>query len=243
MDLAAAVAPTTLARQRTLPVAGPLIPLLPDGALPRGRAVSCRGIAATSLAVALAAEATVAGSWVAVVDVPWLGVEAVAELGVPLERLVRVDPGGSPGSSGGSAHDASWVDLIAAVLDGFELVITRMPRRLNAAVLRRVQARVQAREAVLITMGDPGPLLADITMAASSPVWEGVEHGRGRLLGRRVAVSATGRRVPRPRRADLWLPGPDGTVATATSPVAAVPAPAPAPERSVAAVAIGAAAG
>ena len=92
MDLAAAVAPTTLARQRTLPVAGPLIPLLPDGALPRGRAVSCRGIAATSLAVALAAEATVAGSWLAVVDVPWLGVEAVAELGVPLERLVRVDP-------------------------------------------------------------------------------------------------------------------------------------------------------
>jgi hypothetical protein len=236
MDLAAAVAPTTLARQRTLPVAGPLIPLLPDGALPRGRAVSCRGIAATSLAVALAAEAAVAGSWLAVVDVPWLGVEAVAELGVPLERLVRVDPGA----------DASWVDLVAAVLDGFELVITRMPQRLNAAVVRRVQARVQAREAVLITVGDPGPLLADITMAASSPVWEGVEHGWGRLRGRRVAVSATGRRVPRPRRADLWLPGPDGTVATATSPIVAVPTPvvsAPDPGRSVAAVAIGAAAG
>ena len=230
MDLAAAVAPTTLARQRTVPVAGPLIPLLPDGALPRGRAMSCRGIAATSLAVALAAEATVAGSWLAVVDVPWLGVEAVAELGVPLERLVRVDPG----------DDASWVDLVAAVLDGFELVITRMPPRLNAAVVRRVQARVQAREAVLITVGDPGPLLADITMAASSPVWEGVEHGWGRLRGRRVAVSATGRRVPRPRRADLWLPGPDGTVATATSPVVVVTT---APERSVAAVAIGAAAG
>jgi hypothetical protein len=170
----------------------------------------------------------------------------VAELGVPLERLVRVDPGGPGGGSGagGTAHDASWVDLIAAVLDGFELVITRMPPRLNAAVMRRVQARVQAREAVLITVGDPGPLLADITMAASSPVWEGVEHGWGRLRGRRVAVSATGRRVPRPRRADLWLPGPDGTVATATSPVAAVTAPTgPAVERSVAAVAIGAAAG
>ena len=36
-----------------------------------------------------------AGAWLAVVDVPWLGVEAVAELGVPLERLVRVDPGES----------------------------------------------------------------------------------------------------------------------------------------------------
>ena len=93
MDLAAAVAPTTLARQRTLPVADPLQPLLPDGALARGRTVACGGPAATSLAIALAAEATAAGAWLAVVDVPWLGVEAVAELGVPLERLVRIDPG------------------------------------------------------------------------------------------------------------------------------------------------------
>ena len=207
MDLAAAVAPTTLARQRTLPVADPLIPLLPDGGLTRGRAVACHGIAATSLAVALTAEATVAGAWLAVVDLPWLGVEAVAELGVPLERLVRVDPG-----------DGSWADLIAAVLDGFELVVTRVPRRLNAATLRRVQARVQAREAVLITVGEPGPLVADITIEASTPVWEGVDQGWGHLRGRRVTVTSAGRRVPRPRRAELWLPGPDGTVATAEVP-------------------------
>src|SRR5947207_3065686 len=71
MDLAAAVAPSTLARQRTLPVADPLQPLFPDGALARGRTVACRGAAATSLAIALAAEATVAGAWLAVVDVPW----------------------------------------------------------------------------------------------------------------------------------------------------------------------------
>ncbi len=208
MDLAAAVAPTTLARQRTLPVTDPFVPLLPDGALARGRAVSCRGIAATSLAVALAAEATTAGAWLAVVDVPWLGVEAAGELGVPLERLVRVEPAAS-----------EWADLVAAVLDGFELVVTRIPRRLNAATLRRVQARVQAREAVLIVVGEPGPLSADITMEASSPVWEGVEHGWGHLRGRRVTVSSTGRRVPRPRRAELWLPGPDGTVAVADEPV------------------------
>lgn len=222
MDLAAAVAPTTLARQRTLPVADPLIPLLPDGALPRGRAVSCGGIAATSLAVALAVEATVAGAWLAVVDVPWLGVEAVAELGVPLERLVRVDLGSvsEPRSASERSAHGSWADLVAAVLDGFEVVITRMPKRVNAAVMRRVQARVQAREAVLIAVGDPGPLVADITMEASTPVWEGVEHGSGRLRGRRVTVSATGRRVPRPRRAELWLPGPDGMVAPAAEPVA-----------------------
>jgi hypothetical protein len=179
-----------------------------------------------------------------VVDVPWLGVEAVAELGVPLERLVRVDMGcvseprsasersarvseprsasersarvSEPRSaSERSAQGGSWADLVAAVLDGFEVVITRVPKRLNAGVIRRVQARVQAREAVLIAVGEPGPLVADITMEASTPVWVGVEHGSGRLRGRRVTVSATGRRVPRPRRAELWLPGPDGAVAPA----------------------------
>jgi hypothetical protein len=207
MDLAAAVAPTTLARQRTLPVVDPLVPLLPDGGLARGRTVACRGVAATSLTLALAAAATDAGAWLAVVDVPWLGVEAAAELGVPLERLVRVEP------AGGDA--TAWADLVAAVLDGFELVVTRVPRRINAAVLRRVQSRLQAREGVLLAVGDPGPLRADMTMEASTPRWDGVEHGAGHLRGRRVTVVASGRRIPRPRRAELWLPGPGGVVTAA----------------------------
>jgi len=217
MDLAAAVAPTTLARQRTLPVADPLRPLLPEGGLVRGRAVACRGVAATSLTLALAAGATTAGAWLAVVDVPWLGVEAAAELGVPLERLVRVEPP-TPGDA------TSWADLVAAVLDGFELVVTRVPRRVNAAVLRRVQSRIQAREAVLLVVGDPGPLTADVALEASFPVWEGVDEGAGHLRGRRVTVVASGRRIPRSRRADLWLPGPGGVVAVvdpAADPVAA----------------------
>ncbi len=215
MDLAAAVAPTTLARQRTMPVADPLAPLLPDGALVRGRAVSCQGVAAMSLALALAAEATAAGAWLAVVDVPWLGVEAAAELGIPLERLVRIDPSHDPATVG----PGSWADLVAAALDGFEVVVTRVPRRLNAGVARRVQTRVQAREAVLIAVGASGPLTADVTMQAGSPVWEGVERGWGCLRGRRVTVESAGRRVPRPRRAELWLPGPHGGVAA----VAAAP--------------------
>jgi hypothetical protein len=213
--MAAAVAPTTLARQRTLPVADPLQPLLPEGGLARGRTVACRGVAATSLAAALAAEATVAGAWLAVVDVPWLGVEAVAELGVPLERLVRVDPGDTAGSFG-----TAWADLVAAVLDGFELVVTRIPRRVSAATLRQVLARVQARESVLVAVGDPGPLVPDISMEASTPVWEGVASGSGHLRGRRVTVAAAGRRIPRPRHAELWLPGPGGVVAAVAEPMA-----------------------
>ena len=68
---------------------------------------------------------------------------------------------------------------------------------------------------MLIVVGEPGPLAADIVMDASTPRWVGVEHGWGHLRGRRVTVSSAGRRVPRPRRAELWLPGPDGTVGVA----------------------------
>jgi hypothetical protein len=209
--LAAAVAPTTLAHQRTLPVIEPLASLLPSGSLVRGQAVACRGVAAPSLALALAVEAAAAGSWLAVVGMPWLGVEAAAELGIPLERLVRVDPG-----------DSDWADITAAVLDGFEVVITPVPRRLPAAPLRRVQARVKARESVLVAVGDPRPLSADVVIESSTPMWEGIEHGWGHLRGRRVTVEVSGRRVPRPRRADLWLPAPGGGVGMASAEPAAV---------------------
>jgi hypothetical protein len=208
--LAGAIAPTAaahLARHRTLPVVAAMAPLLPSGALVRGQTVSCRGVAAPSLALALAVEATASGAWLAVVDVPWLGVEAAAELGIPLERLVRVDGGDGAGRASG------WADLTAAVLDGFEVVITRIPRRLGAGARRRVQARVKAREAVLLVVGDPSE--ADVVMETSAPVWEGVEQGWGHLRGRRVTVEATGRRVPRPLRTDLWLPAPGGGVASA----------------------------
>ena len=213
MELAAAVTPTTFARQRTWPVVGPLAPLFPEGALVRGRAVACRGVAATSLALALAAEATTAGAWLAVVDVPWLGVEAAAELGIPLERLVRVDPGPSAASVA-----AVWADLVAAVLDGFEIVVTRIPRHLSAAVARRVQARLQAREGVLLALGGgagsaAGPVPVELTVEVTAPVWEGIERGWGHLRGRRVTVASSGRRVPRPRQVDVWLPGPGGGVA------------------------------
>ena len=109
-------AATVLAHDRTLPVAAPLAPLLPDGALVRGRTLACQGVAATSLSLSLALEAVRAGSWLAVVDLPWVGVEAAAELGIALERLVRVDAG-------------SWAETVAALVDGFELVVTRPPPR------------------------------------------------------------------------------------------------------------------
>lgn len=220
MELAASVAPTTLARERILPVHDALRPLLPDGGLGRGRSVACDGVTATSLALALTADAAAAGAWLAVVDVPWLGVEAAAELGVPLERLVRVDPGA--GESG--RRGLAWAELLAAVLDGFELVITRVPARLNQSVVRRVQTRMQSRGSVVVLIGATGAWSPDVAVRAASARWEGVGDGHGHLRARRVAVEATGRRVPRPRRSELWLPGPAGTLAVAAPAVPTVPA-------------------
>jgi hypothetical protein len=205
-QLAEPLAGAALSRGRTLPVLEPLASLLPDGGLVRGRAVTCGGVAATSLAVSLAVAATASGSWLAVVGIPTFGLEAAEELGVPLERVVSVEPGD------GHASGERWAELVAATLDGFEVVITGVPRRLGAALARRVQARLQQREAVLITVGT-GPFPVDVELHAADQQWEGVATGWGHLRGRRVTVSSSGRRVPRPVRLSLWLPGPDGRVA------------------------------
>src|SRR5262245_45937501 len=205
---------SALARERVLPVLEPLAPLLPDGGLVRGKAVSSGGPASTSLALALAVQATATGSWLAVVDVPTFGLEAADEFGIPLERVVRVDPPNR------NAVGQTWAELVAATLDGFEVVITRVPPRLNPGLARRVQSRLKVRGAVLIAIGQPGQpahgsgrcpdghgsVSADIELVAADPEWEGVADGSGYLRGRRVVVTASGRRVPHPRRAPLWLP-------------------------------------
>jgi hypothetical protein len=163
-----------------------------------------------SLAVSLAVAATAEGSWLAIVGVPTFGLEAAEEFGIPLERVVSVDPGPGQRTVG-----ESWAELVAATFDGFEVVIAKVPQRLNAVLARRVQARMQARETVMITLGSPRPFSVDVELHAGDPHWEGVAAGSGYLRGRRVAVTSSGRRVPRPRQVSLWLPGDDGTVAVA----------------------------
>jgi hypothetical protein len=203
-----------------------------------------------SLAMSLAVAATASGSWLAIVGVSTFGLEAAEEFGIPLERVVSVEPGrpgrttepgtgGRPRRSGvnsrvgtAAAPAASpaalnngevWAELVAATFDGFEVLVTKVPQRLNAVLARRVQARMQAREAVLIALGSPGPFSADVELHAGDPHWEGVAAGAGYLRGRRVAVTSSGRRVPRPRRMSLWLPGDDGTVAVAEPDTEVVP--------------------
>jgi hypothetical protein len=224
VELAARVAPLTLARERLLPVDPVLGELLPEGGLVRGRVIGCAGDAATSLALALAARASAAGSWLAIVGplgVPGLpsarsassassatiGVEAAAELGVAIERLVLVDA--DPG------RPQEWAERVAAAADGVEMVLTCPPVGADR-VLRLVRQRIQARGAVLITVGAGSGAGAgagvDLVVEARTVAWEGIGEGAGRLCRRRVALCVTGRRAPRPVRGECWLPGTSGAL-------------------------------
>ena len=106
------VTPMALAREQTLPVLGPLAPLFPEGALRRGSIVGIRGSGATSLAMAVAAGPSTSGAWTAVVGDPDLGLAAVGELGVALERLLIVRP--EPGN---------WSSALAALVGAVDVVI------------------------------------------------------------------------------------------------------------------------
>ncbi len=211
-EIAPVLSAASLARERLLPAPGPLAALLPDGGLVRGQAVAVRGGAAVSLALGLVAEAVAAGSWLALVDGPGISTEAAEELGIPLGRVVRVEPGGR-GPDGATA----WAELVAAVVDGFEIVVTRVPAPASDRLARRVLQRLRAKAAVLVVLGPPAGVSPAIELRCALPRWEGVEGGAGYLRGRRVTVTATGRRMPRPRRAELWIPGPDGRIAPAVA--------------------------
>jgi hypothetical protein len=194
---------TTLADQRLLPVLPALEPLLPQPGLRRGTTVAVTGSAA--LALALVAGASAAGSWVAAVGLPDLGIVAAAETGVVLERLALVP---APGVR-------AWATVVAALLDAIDVVLVRSPPGLPSAKARRLTARARERGAVLVPLG-PWSEPADLRLAVTASTWHGLGQGHGSLHSRVVEVVATGRgAATRERRALLWLPSPDGAITSA----------------------------
>jgi hypothetical protein len=119
-------------------------------------------------------------------------------MGLALERLVMV------------AGDPPWVDVLAAMIDGFDVIIVgQRASKLGSGAVRRLQARAQSRGVVMLTVGVPA-LCADMQLTADDDQWVGLGNGHGVATGRRVLVELGGRRMPRPRRTRLWLPSADG---------------------------------
>jgi hypothetical protein len=226
------VRPLTSAGERTLPAPAALTAVLPQGGLQRGSTVATSGVAATSLALAMAGPTTASGAWLAVVGLPDLGLLAASELGVSLERTILVaDPG-----------PRAWPTAVAALLDAVDIVLVRPAQAVPAGVQRRLLARARDRGSVLIQAGGRTEVWAevpDLLLATTAAAWDGVAGGHGHLRARRVTIDVRGRRAAtRTRRVDLWLPGPDGRLAVATpiepvAPIAPVAPFAPAALREV----------
>ena len=182
----------SLAADQVLPVAPSLGDLLPHG-LRRGSVVVVRG--STSLALALAAGASAAGSWCAAVGMPHLGLVAAAEAGIVLERFALV-PAVDPGQ---------WATVVAALVDAMDVVLLDPPRHMKAGDGRRLAARARERGAVLVSVAGWSEA-PDLRLSVDGVRWTGIGAGHGHLQERSLRVVVDGRRaLARARRAEVTL--------------------------------------
>ncbi len=193
----AAEAPLVLARDRSIVVPGPLGTAVP--AVQRGTVVAVGGAVgsgATSTVLGLAAAATAAGEWAAVVDGSGsLGGLAAAAAGVDLARLAVVR----------DVPRDRWPTVVAALLDGVSVVIAELPRGLRLGDARRLVARTRERAAVLVALAPEArawPAEASWRLDARGGEWSGLGAGDGVLADRVPTWDVSGRgHAPRAVRA------------------------------------------
>lgn len=152
---------------------------------------------------------------------------AAVELGLAPERLVMV---AEPAQQ---FDDAQWADVLAAMIDGFDvLLLGPGVHGVRAGTARRLSARLQQRGAVMFTVagvgGAPGPFGADLRFVATDTAWQGLGEGHG-ITVTSASASTRRSRVRAARRAELWLPTADGAVEAVSFTVAPLPVPLPAP--------------
>lgn len=185
---------------RVLPVRAELAAVLPWPGVRRGSTVAIHDSAA--LMFALLAEATSVGSWAAVAGLPGLGMVAAAEAGVAVSRLALIPRLGT-----------DPVNVIAALLDGVDLVVVGKPSQFRDSDARRLSQRARHRGSVLLPFGSwPG---ADVELRCTQSRWSGLGQGHGCLREREVTVRASGRgAAAKPRSCKVLLPGHDGSVSS-----------------------------
>ncbi|MCL1870621.1 MAG: hypothetical protein FWF90_09455 [Promicromonosporaceae bacterium] len=169
-----------------------LAALLHGGVLPVGGTLAVQG--STSLLLGLLATASHEGAWVAFVGAPAVGMLAAADAGMALERVGLVpDPG------------ADAPTVVAALLDGIDVVVVGPGTTLLDADRRRLAARARERGAVLVsTVRWPG---AHVTLDARGGTWWGVDQGAGWLRRRTLSVLRTGRgAAARPVELEVEVP-------------------------------------
>ena len=108
-------------------------------------------------------------------------------------------------------------NVIAALLDGVDLVVVGGTRQVRESDARRLSHRARHRGSVLLPFGPwPG---SDVELRCVRARWSGVGEGHGYLREREITVQASGRgAAARPRSCELLLPARGGAVASAEQP-------------------------
>jgi hypothetical protein len=181
-----------------------LAELLPGG-LRRGSTIAVNG--SVSLLLTLLGAASGHGAWTALVGMPPISAEAAVEAGLDLERLAMITP------LDGNWTSASWTTAVGALLDALDLVVAR-PAAIGTrhgvadGDSRRLAARARSKDAVLVLFGQSSESwpAVELKLSAEHGGWTGIGDGYGRLVRRRLIVTATGKgRSSRPRTVELLL--------------------------------------
>ena len=168
-----------------LPIPVPLAQIMPGGGLARGSVVAVDG--ARSVLVAIIAEITAAGGYVAVVGQPHLSLHAAAEMGADLSHIAVVN---------GSPAQFDPVEVAAVLLDGLDLVVVGLggvsvPPSRSRAVMARARAKGST---LMVTDGRWSGVQASLTAQVAD-----YRHlpfrsvGHGRIAGLSLSVQARGR--------------------------------------------------
>ncbi|WP_251151319.1 hypothetical protein [Cellulosimicrobium sp. Marseille-Q4280] len=173
----------------------PLAALLDGGTLPAGAVSVVAG--STSLLLALAAMSQGSSDWVAFTGMPDLGLLAAADAGLDLDRVALVPQVRTEGAT-----------VVAALLDGFALVVVGDAVALTRAEQRRLLARARERGAALVTTTAWEQAAVRLEVAAHR--WSGTDRGERYLRRCELDVARTTRGAT--DRWTLTLPTPGGAL-------------------------------
>lgn len=183
-----------------LPVPAGLADALPFG-LRRGSTLAVTS--SVSLLLALLGAPSEKGAWSAMVGMPAISAEAAVEAGIDLRRLAIINP------PGGGWTGASWTTAVGALLDAVDVVVARPGvNSIADGDARRLTARARTKDAVLILFGQQAASwpAVETRLSARHGRWSGIGDGYGRIKGRQLLVSVTGKgRSARTRDTELWL--------------------------------------
>ena len=116
----------------------------------------------------------------------WICPLSAWEVGIPPDRLTVVRCG----------DPARWPRAVATLLDGVKAIYAEVPRGIQESVLRRLGAKVRARDAAVILRPLGGRLpsgMAYLRVQVDQVVWEGAGEGHGCLDRRTLILELSGK--------------------------------------------------